>query len=121
VLRRVRETFGEVLGVTVIHNKADLVGGEAAAFEVGGVPVIRISVLTGEGLSLVVDHLKTFVGYVGEGHGTLSARTRHVDALKRARVAAALGQFIDTHALALGEITSDDLLGEIFKEFCIGK
>jgi tRNA modification GTPase len=138
-LRHVRETFGEGLGVTVIENKADLVDAKAAVLEVDGVPVIRISALTGEGVPLVGDHLKALAGYAGEGHGALSARTRHVDALKRAResVEAAQEQFVDAHALELaaeelrgaqlslgeitGEITSDDLLGEIFKDFCIGK
>ncbi|HEX9877728.1 MAG TPA: tRNA uridine-5-carboxymethylaminomethyl(34) synthesis GTPase MnmE [Gammaproteobacteria bacterium] len=138
-LRHVRETFGEGLGVTVIENKADLVDAKAAAFEVDGVPVIRISALTGEGVPLVGDHLKALAGYAGEGHGALSARTRHVDALKRAResVEAAREQFLGAHALEFaaeelrgaqlslgeitGEITSDDLLGEIFKDFCIGK
>jgi tRNA modification GTPase len=78
-------------------------------------------------------------GFVDSGSGALSARRRHLDALRRARdhalkAADALMEsrsaelFAEDLRLAqqaLGEITgefgSDDLLGEIFGSFCIGK
>jgi len=77
--------------------------------------------------------------YLGPDQGALSARRRHLDALRRAdqEVAAAADVLQRTRAAELfaehlrlaqhalgeitGEFTSDDLLGEIFGSFCIGK
>ena len=85
------------------------------------------------------EHLKATSGYGGETPGTFSARSRHLDALLRARahIRAGLEQLKSQRALELaaeelraaqgalgevtGEVTSDDLLGEIFASFCIGK
>ena len=79
------------------------------------------------------------MGYDAAGEGGFIARRRHLDALDRARQAlvlaeqqlhgAAMGELLaeDLRAAqqALGEITgefsADDLLGEIFGSFCIGK
>jgi len=125
--------------VTIVQNKIDLRGGEAEVLEINGMPAVRISALTGAGLPLLIDHLKRIAGFAGEGSGTISARTRHIDALERTRssLKRAREQLLDAGALelaaeelrssqaALGEITgeqsSDDLLGEIFSSFCIGK
>jgi tRNA modification GTPase len=124
--------------VTIVFNKIDLVG-KAAAIDAATTPAqLWLSARTGAGLELLRAHLKQIAGYA-EGGAALSARGRHIDALQRAR---ALTQAAE-HALgsrqsleliaedlrlaqqALGEITgeftSDDLLGEIFGSFCIGK
>jgi tRNA modification GTPase len=132
-------TFGRETDVTIIQNKVDLVTAAPAAFEVDCIPVIRLSALTGEGLALLIDHLKAVAGYAGEGGGTISARTRHIDALGRAQsgIVAAREQLMAGRALELaaeelraaqtalgevtGEFTSDELLGEIFGSFCVGK
>jgi tRNA modification GTPase len=84
-------------------------------------------------------HLKSSAGFKDGESGALSARRRHLDALQRARhfVERAAETLAETKAYelfaedlrlaqgALGEITgefgSDDLLGEIFGSFCIGK
>jgi tRNA modification GTPase len=100
---------------------------------------VFLSAKTGEGVALLREHLKTRAGYVSGESGALSARRRHLDALRRAKacVEQAAQTLAETRAfelfaeelrraqLALGEITgeftSDDLLGEIFSSFCIGK
>jgi tRNA modification GTPase len=123
---------------TVVYNKVDRTG--AAAGLEGGDPVrIRLSATTGDGLNLLRQHLKDCVGFHPAGTGVLSARSRHLDALRRARahVEAAHRLLTERHAGELvaqeltdaqvqlgeitGQVTSDDLLGRIFGSFCIGK
>jgi tRNA modification GTPase len=125
--------------VTVVFNKIDLCGGSAHVEETRDPPQVFLSAKTGEGLELLRGHLKTRAGYSSGESGALSARRRHLDALARAQscVVQAAETLRTTRAfelfaeelrraqLALGEITgefsSDDLLGEIFSSFCIGK
>jgi tRNA modification GTPase len=125
--------------VTLIFNKIDLIGVAARVDESQDPPQVFLSAKTGEGLALLRDHLKAQAGYQSGESGALSARRRHLDALHRARacVVQAAETLTTTRAfelfaeelrraqLALGEITgeftSDDLLGEIFSSFCIGK
>jgi tRNA modification GTPase len=105
----------------------------------GTVPGVVISATTGFGLDELRTRLKERAGYEQGGTGAFSARTRHVEALGRARghferardMLAARSSFeLVAEELrlghdALGEITgavsSDDLLGKIFGSFCIGK
>ncbi len=125
--------------VAVILNKIDLLD-SPARIDATATPVqIHLSAKTGTGIELLRTHLKAVAGYQSGESGALSARRRHLDALLRARQCVELGasSFLRTRALelfaedlrlaqrALGEITgefgSDDLLGEIFRSFCIGK
>ncbi|MGB1272235.1 MAG: tRNA modification GTPase, partial [Endozoicomonas sp.] len=125
--------------LTTIRNKIDLTGEQPGFSQEEGVPVIRVCVKSQSGLDALRDHLKTCMGYEGVMEGGISARRRHMDALRRA------GEFLENGRLqlehmgagellaedlrqaqkALGEITgaftSDDLLGRIFSSFCIGK
>jgi tRNA modification GTPase len=125
--------------VTLIFNKIDLIGAAPAVDETSSPARIFLSARTGEGVGLLRAHLKAGAGYSSGETGALSARRRHLDALVRAKtcVAQAAESLTATRAfelfaedlrraqLALGEITgeftSDDLLGEIFGSFCIGK
>jgi tRNA modification GTPase len=125
--------------VTLIFNKIDLTGADPAVDESMSPARIFLSAKTGEGIGLLRAHLKASAGYSSGETGALSARRRHLDALARAKtcVAQAAENLTATRAfelfaeelrraqLALGEITgeftSDDLLGEIFSSFCIGK
>lgn len=132
-----REALGDDVPVTVVLNKIDVSGHEAAVLELDGIAVVRVSALTGAGLELLVEHLKAVAGFAGDSAGTFSARRRHVAALGRATRAvtqarAALDAGMEVAAEDLraaqtalseltGEHTSDDLLGEIFSSFCIGK
>jgi len=125
--------------VTLVFNKIDLTGAQPSVDETREPPQVFLSAKTGEGLDLLRAHLKARAGYRSGDAGALSARRRHLDALGRARacVMQAAESLSKTRAfelfaedlrraqLALGEITgeftSDDLLGEIFGSFCIGK
>ena len=125
--------------LTLVFNKIDLSGAAPRADESLDPPQVFLSAKTGEGVALLREHLKTRAGYVSGESGALSARRRHLDALRRAKacVEQAAQTLAETRAfelfaeelrraqLALGEITgeftSDDLLGEIFSSFCIGK
>jgi tRNA modification GTPase len=131
--------------LTLIFNKIDLVPGIAATSLADAAPepattVLYLSARTRAGLDVLRAHLKASAGYLDAGSaGALSARARHVEAIARARThlddaVVALGVrfapelFAEDLRLAqsaLGEITgefgSDDLLGAIFRSFCIGK
>lgn len=125
--------------LTLVINKIDLVDKAPAFLQTQSAPVIQLSAKTGNGVDLLRDHLKTVMGYGGEGEGSFTARQRHIDALQKARQAVEQGraQLVQSGAgellaedlrLAqeyLGEITGrftpDDLLGRIFSSFCIGK
>jgi tRNA modification GTPase len=125
--------------VTLIFNKIDLSGAQANIDESRDPPRVFLSARTGAGLDLLRAHLKNRAGYRAGDSGALSARRRHLDALERAKgCVERAAQILTTSRafelfaeelrraqLALGEITgefsSDDLLGEIFSSFCIGK
>jgi tRNA modification GTPase len=125
--------------VTLVLNKIDLTA-HLAHIDDSSIPArIFLSAKTGAGIELLRAHLKTSAGFKDGESGALSARRRHLDALQRARrcVERATDTLAQTRAYelfaeelrlaqaALGEITgefgSDDLLGEIFGSFCIGK
>ena len=119
----------------LVLNKTDLVsraGSGSAADEV------YISCLTGAGLDELTAAIKQQVGFAGEA-ATFSARRRHLVALEATRgaverasaelAAKSPGEIIAEELklahLELGsiteEVTPDQLLGEIFSTFCIGK
>jgi tRNA modification GTPase len=125
--------------VTWVVNKIDLLGQSPGITSDDGTTRIHLSARTGAGLELLRDHLKTEAGFGAGQSGAFSARRRHLDALLRARdlVTAAAATLRSSRAVELfaedlrlaqralseitGELTSDDLLGEIFGSFCIGK
>ena len=121
---------------TLVFNKIDLTGrppGDA------GDAALCLSAQTGAGLDALRVHLKSAMGYQTEAGGGFSARRRHLDALRRARRHLDSGRAHLEHRQAgellaeelrlaqqclaeiTGEFGSDDLLGEIFAGFCIGK
>ncbi len=122
----------------VVRNKIDLVGESASSIELSGVTTLAISAQTGEGLPLLRSALLTAVDWeAGGGEGAFTARSRHLDALRRCRdhlqsamhligvqtdlVAEELRYAMDAAGEITGKKTADDLLGEIFSRFCIGK
>lgn len=125
--------------LTLVRNKIDATEEAPGADFQAPYPTMRISAITGEGISDLKAHLKSVMGFSATTEGRFSARRRHLDALDRAAQAlnagrlqlegAAAGELLaeDLRSAqqALGDITgefsADDLLGEIFGSFCIGK
>jgi tRNA modification GTPase len=125
---------------TLVFNKIDR-SGEPPRVDAreGAAARVYLCAASGAGLDGLRLHLKDCIGFHPAGEGALSARTRHLDALRRARahVEAAHRLLLDRHAGELvaqelrdahqdlgeitGEVSSDDLLGRIFASFCIGK
>jgi tRNA modification GTPase len=125
--------------VTIIHNKCDLSGQHAELAETAAGSRIYLSAKTGDGMDLLRQHLKSRMGYTDTSEGQFSARRRHLQSLASAAdhlqqgmyqlqeigAGELLAEDLRQCQASLGEITgalsSDDLLGEIFSSFCIGK
>jgi tRNA modification GTPase len=121
-----------------LHSKSDLHGIEPGHILRDGVHHLWLSTSTGAGLPALIELLRQEAGIGGDAGGAFSARTRHVDALERTgahlarseqQLRRGAGELVAEELRmaqqALGEITgafaADDLLGEIFGSFCIGK
>jgi tRNA modification GTPase len=121
--------------IVQVFNKADV-----AAVDALPPGALSLSAQSGQGLAELRARLLEQVGWHATPEGLFIARERHVQALKRTREHLQLARQVATQqppALdllaeelrlshdALGEITgtftADDLLGEIFSRFCIGK
>ncbi len=134
----INDELPDGIPIITVRNKIDLTG-ESAGADPDDERLVRLSAMTGEGIDALRIRLRELAGYKDLGEQTITARRRHVDALRRAREQfdagrAALAEqragevFAEELRLAhqvLGEVTgatsSDDLLGMIFSEFCIGK
>lgn len=124
---------------SLVYNKIDSSGRIAAIESNNGVSEIALSAKQGDGIDLLKQHLKDKMGYNSTAEGSFMARRRHIDALQRVdehllngkahlqhnQTGELLAEELRQAQHALGEITgeysSDDLLGEIFSSFCIGK
>ena len=127
------------MGVTIVKNKADVSGITTGLTIDHGTPTVCLSAKTESGVANLKDHLKECMGYEGNIEGGFMARRRHLVALNNAHqhLISGLDQlesYVAGEILAeelricqqelneiTGEFTSDDLLGQIFSSFCIGK
>jgi tRNA modification GTPase len=118
-----------------VMNKIDLIP-RSARVDAATSITVWLSAKTGEGLKLLRDVMLESVGAQSTTEGVFLARARHLQALNDAHrhlceaaehtgrlelFAEALRQAQSALAAIAGEFTSDDLLGEIFSRFCIGK
>lgn len=117
-----------------IYNKIDLAPGFVPPS--GNVPAIVASAKTGEGIDALRRAILETAGWSSHGESVFLARERHLRALSKARAhletATGLAQRWELFAEELrlaqeslaaitGGFTADDLLGEIFARFCVGK
>ncbi len=140
-----RQKMPAKVPVLDVWNKLDAASPSVASTNsaAGGEPAsapLQLSAKTGAGLQALRQALLGLAGWQPAAEGVFIARQRHVQALARVeghlhsaqRLLQAQAQSLDLMAEelrlaqnALGEITgafsSDDLLGEIFSRFCIGK
>ena len=119
-----------------VHNKIDLTNKNASVGLVKDDINIFISAKNLIGIDLLRDEILKSVGFSNNTCDVFIARTRHLDAMKKA-VAHIENSFNHWQNLELlaeelryahinltqitGEFNADDLLGEIFSRFCIGK
>ena len=120
----------------VIYNKIDLSGAAPQVGAQGGATTVHLSAKTGAGVDLLRSHLLERAGWHPAEESPFIARERHLVCLRSAagHLEAAAQQSSAPELLAeelrlaqdqlnaiTGEFTADDLLGEIFSRFCIGK
>jgi len=119
-----------------IFNKIDLAGEPPSAREVDGRLEIRVSAKSGAGMDMLRASILQAVGWRPAEEAQFMARERHLRALQQADAAlaraASQAKAIELFAEELrlaqqslggitGQFSADDLLGEIFSRFCIGK
>lgn len=119
-----------------VHNKIDLAHSEPGIVEQSGETHLYLSAKTGVGIDLLRAHLLKLAGWQASGEGVCMARARHLSALSKVGECLQHAEANLQHAELLaedlrlaqeslseitGEFTTEDLLGEIFSKFCIGK
>lgn len=132
------KTLPKGLDITTIYNKIDLSGMEPQLIKSDDKYKIYLSAKKQLGIDLLTDHLKQSVGFKAESDDVFIARRRHIEALNKGQnhienakkqlenkaselVAEDLQQAQNSLAEITGTFSSDDLLGKIFRSFCIGK
>ena len=118
-----------------VHNKIDVLGQPACIKEVSDSIHVYISALTGAGIDALQQTILKKIGWHQED-GVFMARERHLVSIETAKrhLVTAKQQLANFELLAeelrfvqaalneiTGEFVADDLLGEIFSRFCIGK
>ena len=130
------ERFPPDLPLVRVMNKIDLTKDRARAEHTAGGKYVWVSAKTGEGVDNLRRVLLDQAGWDNQLETAFLARERHMVALRRAAshltqasehlmrwelLAEELRLAQQQLATIMGEYTSDDLLGEIFSRFCIGK
>jgi tRNA modification GTPase len=120
----------------ILYNKCDLAGHPGGRKTSEGDVALWLSAKTGEGIEFLESELLRLAGWQASSEDVFLARERHLRALETA-LSHLQGALLGAERLELcaeelrlaqealseitGGFTSDDLLGEIFSKFCIGK
>ncbi|MFD0928783.1 tRNA uridine-5-carboxymethylaminomethyl(34) synthesis GTPase MnmE [Methylophilus glucosoxydans] len=119
-----------------VHNKIDVSRETSRTDIIDHEQHVFLSAKTGLGIPLLQKTLLEMIGYQPGGEGVFMARARHLQALQAVseHLSYAVSQMNAAELIAeelrcaqealgsiTGEFTPDDLLGEIFSRFCIGK
>jgi len=122
--------------IIIILNKIDILGIQPSEVVGPDRTEIWLSAKSGEGVNLLRGAILRCIGWQSTAEGTFIARERHLQALRDAAMflnraamqAGSLELLAEELRLAqqvftdlTGKFTADDLLGEIFSRFCIGK
>ena len=125
--------------LVVVNNKIDLKQKRPEVLSASGLDrnyaAVAISAKEALGLDLLAEQISLFCGLSNHTETSFTARRRHLDILERCHqqlllafeqpAAELLAEDLRLTQHLLGEITgvfsSDELLGEIFSSFCIGK
>jgi len=124
--------------ILLIKNKVDLTDEVVGITHISDQTHLSLSAKQSLGIDLLRQELSSIAGLSDTGEGVLLARKRHIIALESALestrhaleqlnnnaselVAEDLRQAAQYLGSITGEFSSDDLLGEIFSSFCIGK
>lgn len=138
-IKEFKKQLPDSIPLTIVVNKIDKNKIEPIIYEDDDPVRIFLSAKENAGIDLLQTHLKNVIGFHDVSEGVFSARRRHLDAidkalaalqegskqLKQAKAGELLAEECRQAQSALseitGEFTPDDLLGEIFSSFCIGK
>jgi len=128
--------------IVVVFNKIDLIKEDPSVNTTSNPASIAISIKDNSGIDQLKSYLLDLVGYndhVGTAEGEFSARNRHIESLKNAcsYIKNGLDHYKSSQAVELlaedlkiaqrhlseitGAYSNEDLLGDIFSSFCIGK
>jgi len=138
VEKQILQQVGNKLHVVVLYNKCDQTGRTPGIVSTEPYPAVAVSAKLSQGLNELSETIKRLVGMQVGAEGSFMARRRHLTALQGAQshlerayqqaatrqgelVAEELKQVQEHLGEITGEVSSDDLLGEIFSSFCIGK
>lgn len=138
--QRILEAGSDNVKIVVVRNKIDLSENKQKLLDKNKAEAeVFLSAKTGEGVEALVLCLKTIMGLSSSNEDVCMARTRHLNALSESKefLNKGLQQLENKNTLELlaedlrlaqeslgtvtGSFVADDLLGEIFSKFCIGK
>ena len=124
--------------IICIRNKIDLINTKSNVNKLDNQLEVWLSAKNGDGVDLLRKALAEFAGLNSAGEGVFLARKRHIDSIDETLIyidsaieqleggaSELVAEDLRQAGMSLGQITgefsSDDLLGEIFSSFCIGK